>query len=230
MFKSKKEQRRYKRYKVGSIHGNILYSADFNIVNISLDGAAIETTKRLNIDREYTLKIKSKANILDLRGLVAWSILSHTETKKSGEVVPVYKAGVRFTNVQGGRSGDLLKFIDENKSKTIEKRMLGVRFKVKKADDTIIDHSDEYDIKRISLSGMLIETESLFEVDSHHEMKIYLDQRGLLVVGCVVNCVEYTIDNIDKYEIGIKFIKMSNEDRSFLKHFLDNVDREKNKD
>jgi hypothetical protein len=218
------EDRKFKRYTVDSIHGNLLYSSDVNIVNISIDGAAIETSKRLNIDREYTLKIKYGNKFLSIKGIVVWSNLSRTTTNKDGEVVPVYKAGVRFTNVLTEKSYELMKFIEENKSDSIEQRLVGVRFKMKKMEDAFIDHADECRIKRISLSGMLIEADDFIDVDFISEMEIFLDNKLISITGRVANCTEMPGDKIKKYNIGVEFIKMSDENKNTLKKFLDSLD------
>jgi len=218
------EGRRFKRYAVDSIRGNLLYSSDVDIVNISIDGAAIETSKRLNIDREYTLKIKYGKKFLNLKGVVAWSNLSRTTTNKDGEAVPVYKAGIRFTNVLTEKSYELMKFIEENKSGSIEQRLIGVRFKIKDMKDAFIDTADECKIKRISLSGMLIEADNCFDVDFISEMEIFLDNKVLPITGRVANCAEMPGDEIKRYNIGIEFIEMSDENRNILNIFLDSLE------
>ena len=63
MTPKKKEKRRHKRYAVEGVHGNVLHPSDLEILNMSIDGAAIETSKRLDINREYTFKIKHKGAI-----------------------------------------------------------------------------------------------------------------------------------------------------------------------
>ena len=88
------DNRRYKRYVVDGIHGNLLYSSDLEVLNISIDGAAIETTKRLELNREYTFKIKYKDVNLTLKGRVVWAILISKEKKDSKTAIPVYRAGV----------------------------------------------------------------------------------------------------------------------------------------
>lgn len=219
-----KEKRRFKRYNVDSIHGNMIFSSDVNIVNISIDGVAIETTKRLNLDKEYSLKVRFKDVMLNLKGLVVWSVLSHTVTKKTGEVLPVYKAGLRFTNVLNDKSSNLLKFIDENKIESIERRMVGVRFKVRNDNGAIIDYPYEYHIKKISLAGMLIETANLFVADSRHDMEIYINSRVLAIAGRIVNCVEHKTNNVVRYDTGVEFMKISDEDRNYLKGYLDDLE------
>ncbi|NJD56844.1 MAG: PilZ domain-containing protein, partial [Nitrospirae bacterium] len=183
MAKGGSEKRKYKRYEVDSVHGRMLYSSDINILNISMDGAAIATTQRLALDREYSLKLKFENSILTLRGKVVWSVLSHSKTLKNGEVVPVYRAGIRFTNTLNEAATQLIRYIEKNKANPLEQRILGVRFKVTESKGSAIDLACEYQIKKISLSGMLIETNALLPEDSQHDMEIALDNSVVTVRG-----------------------------------------------
>jgi hypothetical protein len=90
MSDKKHDKRRYKRYSMngGRVEGNVLYPSDMKIINMSVDGADIETKRRLELNKEYTLRLKYKDANLDLKGRVMWSILSHTEKKKTGETIP----------------------------------------------------------------------------------------------------------------------------------------------
>jgi hypothetical protein len=221
-----KERRKFKRYSVDDIHGNMLYSADVNIINISIDGVLLETTRRLDLNREYNLKINYKESILDLKGAVVWSVLSRTDTRPTGETIPIYKTGIRFSHGFSDTTKDIMKFIDENKTETMEKRLIGVRFKVSQPDDATIDASYEYTIKKLSFSGMLIETDHLLDVDSRHEMEISLNNREIAAMGRIVNCLQLTEKDVQKYEIGIEFMEMTENDKTVLKQFLNSLDQQ----
>ncbi|UCE78597.1 MAG: PilZ domain-containing protein [Nitrospiraceae bacterium] len=220
------EKRKFRRYNVDDIHGNMLYSADVHIVNISIDGVLLETTRRLDINREYNLKIKYKESILDLKGVVVWSVLSRTDTRPSGENIPIYKTGMRFSHGFSDVTRDVMKFIDENKTETMEKRLVGVRFKVNQPDDATIDASCEYEVKKLSLSGMLIETDRLLDIDSRHDINISLNQREIAVIGRIVNCVEVMKEDLKKYEIGIEFMEITEEDKKRIINFLNSLDKQ----
>jgi hypothetical protein len=90
------ERRRHKRLIVRGIQKNVLHSLKTKIINISVDGVAIETTKKLERNKEYDLRINHGGNALRLRGCVIWSVLTRIEKKESGDIIPVYKAGVKF--------------------------------------------------------------------------------------------------------------------------------------
>lgn len=148
MARRKDEKRRHKRFVVDGLHGNVLFPSDLEVINISIDGAAIETPKWLDLNREYTLKIKYKDNILNLRGRVIWAILTSREKKGSSGGIPVYRAGIKFTDVLNERTGMLINFIEENKIRTLEKRLAGVRFKIASAKKVQIDYPHKYEVKR----------------------------------------------------------------------------------
>lgn len=218
------ERRRHKRYIVEGVHGSVRYPSDVNIVDISIDGAAIETTKRIEVNREYPLKIKYKGATLNLRGRVVWSVLSRSEKTDSGDVIPVYKAGMKFTNIMDEKTNMLLKFIEENKIKTFERRVTGVRFKISTPEKIMIEYPYRYDVKKISLSGMLVETEYPLDLNSHHNLELILNGNTLNIVGRVAYCVESDSANATKYNIGIEFVEMSDNDRELLKGFLNTLE------
>lgn len=221
MANKKDEKRKHKRYLVAGVHGNVLYPSDLEVLNISIDGATIETTKRLDLNREYTLRIKYKDTILNLKGRIVWSILGYRENKYSKEIIPVYRAGVRFTDTLQEKTNILLNFIDENKIRTFEKRLSGMRFEIATSEDIKIDYPYKYKVKKISLSGMLVETEYPFELNSRFNMQLFLNGEVLNIIGRVVNYDEIKSEGSTKYEVGIEFIEMPDSSRKLLKDFLD---------
>jgi Tfp pilus assembly protein PilZ len=81
---------------VKGIQINAPHSSNHKIINISVGGVAVETTKMLEINKEYNLKINYKGNLLRLRGFVVWAVPIREEKKDSGDIIPVYKAGMTF--------------------------------------------------------------------------------------------------------------------------------------
>lgn len=220
MTDKKNEGRKHKRYIVDGIQGNVLYPADLEVLNLSIDGAAIETTKWLDLNREYTLKIKYKDVVLNLRGRIVWAVLTSKEKKGSGEVIPVYRAGVRFTDTLSEKTTMLINFIEENKIRTLEKRLVGVRFKIANTQNVQIDYPYKYEVKKMSLSGMLVETEYVLDINSNYDMELFLNENVLNILGRVAYCEKFDSNDVIKYNIGMEFVGMSDNDRGILKEFL----------
>lgn len=90
------ERRRHKRLIVKGIQRNVPHSLNSKIINISVGGLAVETTKKLEINKEYDLKINYRGNAFRLKGRVIWALLTRIEKKESGDIIPVYKGGMKF--------------------------------------------------------------------------------------------------------------------------------------
>ncbi len=215
------EKRKFRRYEVDSINGKMLYSSDINILNISVDGAAIATTQRLSLGREYVLNLHYENSTLKLTGKIVWELLSHSKTLKTGEVVPVYKAGVKFSNVMTEKAADLIRYIEKNRTGEKDKRIFGVRFNVSRPDKAIIDIACEYDIRKISLAGMLIETDMRLEIGSEYEMELYLDRTPVTVTGRISNIAETAGDGDVTYDIGVEFVRIPEEGLKALSSFIE---------
>lgn len=216
------DKRKQKRYSVEGIHGNVLYSFDLEIINISIDGAAIETSKRLELNREYTFKIQYKDSSLNLKGIVVWANLISKEKTDTQTVIPVYRAGIKFIDTLSEKAALLLKFIEENRMETSESR-IGVRSKIAKPVVVKIDLPHKYKVKKLSLSGMLIEIESPLDIDSHYTIELFLNETPVNIIGRVANCTKIDSPDSPHYEIGIELTEISDNDREFLKDFLNTL-------
>jgi hypothetical protein len=217
------DKRRSKRYAVEEIGGNVLYTSDLEVLNISIDGAAIETSKRLELKREYTFKIRHRGSFLHLRGMIVWATLVSKMNKVTGAITPVYRAGIRFTDTLSNKA-DKLQFIEDNKVKSFEKRLCGIRFKISTGEEVKVDLQHEYKVKKISLSGMLVETLYPLELDSLNTIELFINGYTLQIIIRVANCKDITADCITKYDIGFEFIEISAHDGNILQNFLNAIE------
>jgi hypothetical protein len=92
------ERREQKRYCGVGLHGNILNSNDLEVLNISIHGAAIETVRRVELNRDYTIRVQRHESSLQIRARVVWAMLVSKEGPDR-RIIPLYRAGVRFQQV-----------------------------------------------------------------------------------------------------------------------------------
>lgn len=104
------DRRQHPRVVMEGIHGNMLNAVDLEVLNISLGGAAIITQKRVELNREYTVRLHCMDGTFQVRVMVIWATLisrvRHDET-----ITPLYKAGVQFINVSEEKTDMLRKCI-----------------------------------------------------------------------------------------------------------------------
>jgi hypothetical protein len=217
-------KRRNKRHVVEGMEGNVLYTSDIEVLNLSIDGAAIETAKRLELNREYTFKLKYHDSFISLRGRVVWAILVSKVDKNNGAVTPVYRAGIKFADTLSEKANMLLQFIEDNRIKKRENRLGGVRFNISSTEHMKVDLPHEYKVIKISLSGMLVETECPLVIESHYNIELFINDHNLKIVGRVAYSREVVVDNAVNYEIGIEFFEISEDDERILQEFMDTLE------
>jgi len=213
------DNRKNKRYVVEGLQGNLIYTSDLEILNISIDGAAIETTKRLELNRDYTFKIQYNNTMLTLRGQVVWAVLV---SKKRGmeSFKPIYRAGIQFIDTLNEKAKILQRFIEENKLRTLENRFGGIRCRISNPEDMLIDLPQKYTVKKISVSGMLVETDYPLEVNAHHDIELFLNETLVNILVRIANCAKKDSVKTTCYDIGFEFVTMSEHDRETLQQFI----------
>lgn len=95
------ERRRYKRFSVDNaeLHSSMALADHVQVLDISEDGLSLKADLRLNIGRQYTLTIKTTRGVSTVKGMIVWSSLIENKKDAKGNIVPIYQAGLQFTNV-----------------------------------------------------------------------------------------------------------------------------------
>jgi c-di-GMP-binding flagellar brake protein YcgR len=223
--------RRHKRYKVDStnIHGTIIFASYVKINDLSVGGISLTTEKRLAIGSEYALKIQGKDTQLTVKGTVMWSCLSESIVDSIGNVIPIFKTGIKFTDLSTNQNNEIIKFIETHKKEPKEKidvyslsgNRLFVRFRLQEADKATLQEQDDYKVKNISLSGLLIESKHALKLEERINMQITLaDNKIISFLGRVVICSMIKYVKAVSYEIGIEFINIAAKDEDALKDFI----------
>jgi Tfp pilus assembly protein PilZ len=80
------------------MNGKMAFASYVNVTDISTGGISFEADRRLNIGREYTLSIGHADQAMQIKGTVVWSMIKTCREDERGNTVPVYKAGMQFTD------------------------------------------------------------------------------------------------------------------------------------
>jgi hypothetical protein len=98
---SMQERRRDKRFPVDNdeLNSSMAFAHHVEVLDISEGGISVKADLRLNIGRQYTLTIKTKRNVSTVKGTIVWSSLIDNKEDAKGNIVPIYKAGLQFSDV-----------------------------------------------------------------------------------------------------------------------------------
>lgn len=221
--------RRYPRFTVEGmdVHAKTIFSADIELYNISMGGACIQTAKRMRIGGNYLIRLKSNAYDLPLKCTVIWENLSGNLHNASGETVPLYQAGLSFQNITPDKLVKLKDFIRVSgipyeQRLNDEQRLSALRFKIDLNGKGVLNYPKTYKVKKISLGGMLIESSYKFQAEQKLPMALFLSEESppIKFLGRIASIIATRDTSSKKFDAGIEFFNMSEEDRKRLSKFI----------
>jgi hypothetical protein len=221
------EKRRYKRYNLDlvDINGKMGLTDKVEVLDISLGGVALKADRRLNIGKEYMIKLQEKGKTLDVKGIVVRSELSGIEARGHGETVSIYTAGLVFKDGFADKIADFLRPIEQNKKKNspaVVDRRLNVRFNIITPGQHILSYPLQFKVRSISLGGMLIQTQQSVDVNSTIPMELALNaDKSVTFVGRTIACNMTEIAGQANCDIRVEFTDLSEEGKTLLKAFID---------
>jgi len=194
------------------------------ILDISLGGVALKSDRRLNIGREYLLRLDEKGKKLDVRGIVVRSELSGIESRADGESASIYTAGVMFKDASPNIVSNFISAITHSKKEAAVTayQKLNVRFNLITPSEKTLNFPSQFKVKEISISSMLIETDQALSKKSLIPMKLRLQaDKHINLIGKVASCRMMGDKRQEHYEIGLEFNKLTDTETALLKSFID---------
>ena len=120
-------------------HGDLVLSIEASALDIGLAGVAVETDTRLSPQRKTQLRIREQRGEIVLRGKVVWCFFHGTSAGAGGEHLPVYRAGIEFTDVLTPVAESLVRFLEGHAVvESGETRLFG-RFRLDEANAVRIE-------------------------------------------------------------------------------------------
>ncbi|MGC2062582.1 MAG: PilZ domain-containing protein [Thermodesulfovibrionales bacterium] len=221
-----KGKRRYKRYMVDlmQIGGRMVRTSKVVLLGMVSGEVTLRADMRLEIGREYSLEVTENDRIMSIKGTIVSSSLSGTIQGAGGDVVPQYKAILKTTNP----SKDVMRRV----TALIKEEAAGEGLKVEEvrvfvggAKTAILDFPQDYRTKTINLGGMLIEASNSAETEQILPMEIIIPGgSSIRFQGRVANCLLIAGSSPERYDIGIEFSDMTEQDRARLKEFISVLD------
>ncbi|MCP3959191.1 MAG: PilZ domain-containing protein [bacterium] len=225
MSKREKEKRRHHRYDVKDVRANLMLPLEVRVLDMSLTGLRIESPIALSVGAKYNLTLRREYDVIQLQTDLQWCRLVRTEPDALGEAAPVYEVGLDYQEVLSQKARELLGFLQHNVVIELERREAFGYFCKAGEEPTEAPHQ-EFVVKQLSFSGVLIETEPMPEVDTAYSLEMHLDRLVLEVDGKVIHAERVPHPTLDSVcEAGIAFENLSPEAQQALEemvaHFLE---------
>ena len=213
-------RRQEDRFSTDNVHGNFSYSVEATVLNLSLGGLAVRTNTQLSIGRKYRFRLGTEADSVSLTGAVRWCRMSGTVKKETGDIVPVYDAGISFDDVLTDKAEELLQFMEKNITLDLKRRIAG-RFKIDTTGPVVLESESEYLVQQISLSGMMIEAEIALKPDTGLDLEMRLGRRKFTSSGRIIYLAKIALqDETLRYRMGVEFTKTPKKMQQVLEDFI----------
>ena len=227
------EQRSHPRFMVDTmdISGRIMFANSVEILNISVGGVLLKTDKRLNVGTIYMLRLESKGKLLTIPCKVVRAELSESHKDSIGQSIPIYSAGMQFTNVSNEQINTINDFLkghvvgyqkqEITAMDKISDLRLYVRFLIETPDEATIHCYDSYKVKNISMGGIRIDSCYCLDIGEKQLMEIvFPGDKTVKFSGKVISCFLLGDNEPKQYDIGIELIDMSDQDREVFNSFV----------
>ena len=221
------DKRRHKRFKLDlmELNGKMIMAQKVEIIDISLGGVALKTDRRLNVGREYLIKLGYKGKSIDVKGIIVRCELSNIEEGSDGKSVSIYSAGIMFKDIPSNTIADFMNSIEHDRRDAVPvmvDRRINIRFYINIPLDNTLNFPAQFTVKEISLSGMLIQTEQALGIESVIPMGLSLQaDNPVNFMGRVASCRMTEGKGKAHYEIGVEFKDLTDKDKASLKIFID---------
>ena len=230
-----RNMRKHKRFKLDlmDLSSRISLVGNVAIIDISLSGVALKADRMLNIGKECLMKLGYEGNHINVKGVVVRSELSQLEERAHGEKVTIYSVGILFKDESAGTVKDFLDSIENNKKTQVPEEegwfYRDIRFCITTASEEVLNLPTHFGVKKISQSGLTIQTDHKLNIDSMVLLELSLYARDpASFMGKVVSC-SMTKDRVHgNYEIGVEFSEMTERDRSSIEIFMEGFNNNEN--
>lgn len=210
------ERRRAPRHDVEGVAGTLKLLSKAEILNISVTGMAARTSTHLRVGQTCDVRLEHGGRALRLPGTV---VRAHLVS--FGKTGPVYEIGFEFRDMLSDRAEELLTLLGETAVVSLENRVAG-RYKLRDGPPANLDTSADLLVRKISTSGILVETDVRPESGQELELKLDLGTVAFRCRGRVAWVEPQEAEGAEDStaRVGIEFLGLGTAERKTLEAFI----------
>lgn len=212
-------RRRSRRFDVRDVEGSFVIRIDVKVTNLSLAGMAIETRNTLIVGRPYSFRVRQGERQVDVDGRVMWCVLARAEPRGQDQE-PVFRAGIQFEDVHDATGAELQRLIEESALLDPGAQVIG-RFVAAFGAAVDLDRQSPFEVKQLSLSGMLVDADWAPRRDEVVPFEVSLGPASFTGHGRAAFVQGYdAADGSRRYRLGLEFTLISDRARERLARYI----------
>jgi hypothetical protein len=217
--------RRFTRYSVEGMgmHAHAFFSEEVSLYDVSVNGACIHTTKDLRIGGKYLINIRDGKRSPYIKCRAVW----RREGISDVNAQQGYMAGLQF---QGIAPDELVRLKDFMRTDGVpdEKRVSDdyepspLRFMIVSNKKATLKLPTMLNVRKISLGGMLIESDSALGLEGRYPVKLPLPRESAAITcqARIASVIPQSGSSKPRFDIGIEFLCMEDADKARLDSFI----------
>ncbi|HVS14044.1 MAG TPA: PilZ domain-containing protein [Thermoanaerobaculia bacterium] len=219
--------RRHPRLSRPGVKGRLPLMTTARLIDLSLGGAGVLTEAPLSAARSYLLVFDDGNERFEREARVVWNrpAVVGDEARRS------YRVGVAFEDGSIDAIAELLEFINRHEgadetgpfapaAEDWTATRTATRYQLRDVQSLRILADHAYDIRNLSLSGMLIETRVPLRPEMRVALVLELPDGEVRTVARVVTVTPRSADRAAPYRAGVEFVELDDADRDRLEAFL----------
>jgi Tfp pilus assembly protein PilZ len=196
------------------------------LADISTTGACVTAYERLQLEGRNFIRL-NRFNELLLECNIVWRNPNITIKNSHRMIVPSFKTGLQFKDLPPDKSILLEDFLELFQVPDIKRassafKPRAPRFKMQSSEKAKLYYLRISMVKKISLGGMLIKTNSAFLPGKTMTLALFLAREDLPseFQGRVASIIPVSTNDEPFFNIGIEFLNMSERNQVRLRRFI----------
>jgi len=138
-------------------HGQIVLAVDADVLDIGISGVAIESGTRLTPESGLRLTLGVADRSITFEGRVVWCFFHGTRPGDGGEPLPVYRAGIEFSDVLTPRAERMVDLLENLAAASGETRLFG-RFRLSTSEPVRVQAVGAFRCLEVGQHSVVVES------------------------------------------------------------------------
>ena len=225
MSEQPQERRQYPRYEVEGVQGIAHFTSDLRVVDLSIGGAAVESTVPLTTGQIHELTLQRDGQSATLEVVVRWSRLARAASSAQGGSLPIYRSGLEFKGVLADSAEELLHVIRDSENGQESRERLFGRFEPDTTTAARLDAHCNIRVRRISRSGMLVEVGYFPRLGTRFQVEVPTNSGSPLSAQVRVAYTRPIRGDLGAVaEVGLQFLALDSPTEQVLDHWISAIE------
>lgn len=222
------QKRRYPRFLAEGmdIQSQMIFAKSIQLLNISVGGACMITRTPLQIGNNILIRINRNRIRRPLLGTIIWKNLKGDASYRDDTGHTLYRVGVQFKKVAPETLIQLKDFmrisgVPEETPYVENDKQLSLRYVVIEDEQAIMNYPTTFNVKKISMGGMLVVMNCQLKVEQKYPMALFLPNESIPLSfnGRIASQIPIP-GRETTFDTGIEFYDLADKQKTLLKRFI----------